>query len=557
MRSALYDSLTNIRRARLHQRVAEAMEELSGPSPGPHLAELAHHWFGSAQPAGVAKGVAYARQAGDWALEKLAYEEAIAHYEQALTGLAPRTREERLLRCDLLLALGGAQRQAGEPAYRSTMETVAREAERLGEPERMALGALGMALACSWFVSASYLDEPVVALYQDALAALDGGGGVLRARLLAQLAVETYYTAPSEHRRMLCDEALAIVRQADDRASLATVLAPCIVAIWDPSTLEERLTRADELTALAAELEESQELAVQARLLRAGCRFEAGNSAGAGEDFAAAIALAEEMHQPFYVWMAHLVQTMEAILAGPPDRAEACAVDTFQVGQDAGQSDAALIFTIHFALIRWDQGRAQEVLPALEASAASLPRMPSFRAGLALNYWHQGRENEARQLFENLVDSAGDVPFDWGWYSAMSLLGETCAFLGDARRAPVLYQLLVPFAERLALIGCVHGCLGSMWRVLALLAATEGDWARAEDHFERALVTNRRIGARNFAVRTERAYAEMLLARNRPGDVGRARELASAAMRTAEELGMSFELERLRKLLALTPAPAS
>ena len=56
IRQTLYDGLTATRRARLHLRVAEALEELEADSPEPPLAELAYH-FSLAPPArGGAEG---------------------------------------------------------------------------------------------------------------------------------------------------------------------------------------------------------------------------------------------------------------------------------------------------------------------------------------------------------------------------------------------------------------------------------------------------------------------------------------------------------------------
>ncbi len=40
----LYEGLGATRRARMHQRVAQALEELYGEDPGEHLSELALHW---------------------------------------------------------------------------------------------------------------------------------------------------------------------------------------------------------------------------------------------------------------------------------------------------------------------------------------------------------------------------------------------------------------------------------------------------------------------------------------------------------------------------------
>jgi predicted ATPase len=64
IRETLYDELPTARRARLHRRVGEALQELYAGAPEPHLAELAHHFL-QALPAGeIEPAVEYARRAG-------------------------------------------------------------------------------------------------------------------------------------------------------------------------------------------------------------------------------------------------------------------------------------------------------------------------------------------------------------------------------------------------------------------------------------------------------------------------------------------------------------
>src|SRR6185503_15126219 len=67
IRQTLYDGLTATRRARLHLRIAEALERLEADTPEPPLAELARH-FGLAPPSrGAAKAVEYAERAAQQA----------------------------------------------------------------------------------------------------------------------------------------------------------------------------------------------------------------------------------------------------------------------------------------------------------------------------------------------------------------------------------------------------------------------------------------------------------------------------------------------------------
>src|SRR5262249_38633854 len=76
VRTTLYEELTSARRARLHRKVGEALEELTGGNPDARIDELAHHWLAATQVSDQAKAIGYARQAGDRALANLAFEEA-------------------------------------------------------------------------------------------------------------------------------------------------------------------------------------------------------------------------------------------------------------------------------------------------------------------------------------------------------------------------------------------------------------------------------------------------------------------------------------------------
>lgn len=51
--------------------------------PGPHLAELAHHFYEAALDGEVAKALEYSLRAGEYAERLLATEEASAHCERA------------------------------------------------------------------------------------------------------------------------------------------------------------------------------------------------------------------------------------------------------------------------------------------------------------------------------------------------------------------------------------------------------------------------------------------------------------------------------------------
>ena len=87
MQETVYGNLLQSRRSELHQRVAETLEELAGPSPSrlSDLEALGHHWSFTADRA---KGAHYLMIAGDRARMVYANDDAIRHYERALRTLA-------------------------------------------------------------------------------------------------------------------------------------------------------------------------------------------------------------------------------------------------------------------------------------------------------------------------------------------------------------------------------------------------------------------------------------------------------------------------------------
>ena len=545
IRHSLYEGLGRTRRAHLHGKVAEALER-TWPQPRDYLPSLAHHWFSAGRAGDTAKAVAYARQAGEKALAELAYEEAADHFQRSLAVLEPGNGEEEFLRCDVLLARGDAQRRAGDIGFRATMLEAARLSRRLGDGERLALAALGSARTSAFFGEIGRLDQALVGLYQEALGALGPADSVLRANLLSEMAVELYWTRARERRRALCEDATAMARRLGDRVGLAQVLVARVVATWSPDTLDERFVLVGEVLQLAGELD-NQELTFRGRLFLAVCLFEAGDVARAQVELETATSLAHGLRQPFWNWLTKTVETMQLLLTASP-AAEEGVFAAFELGQRCRQPDAPLLMAVQLCIAWWDRGRLGDVISFLRPYVDELPAIPTFRAGLAFAYCEEGRLDEGREHFDLLASGGFDLPLDWAWSTGMTLLAETCVILRDEERANVLYEQLLPYARQLVVVGMGQFCLGSVWRSLATLAAATRRWDAAEGHFEEALAVNQHVGARTFLVRTQRAYATMLLDRNQPADADRAGELIRRALRTATELAMELESERLRQL---------
>ena len=94
-------------RVRLHARIAETMEAVYGADAESHAAELAHHYFQGAMLSKPEKMVHYSRLAGERALAVNAYEEALDHFQRALTIEEGRTMDQET--ADLLFGIGKAR----------------------------------------------------------------------------------------------------------------------------------------------------------------------------------------------------------------------------------------------------------------------------------------------------------------------------------------------------------------------------------------------------------------------------------------------------------------
>jgi transcriptional regulator with AAA-type ATPase domain/class 3 adenylate cyclase len=122
-----YGSLPQERRRVLHARIVEVMEALSPDRLAEQVERLAHHaWRGEVWE----KALVYYRQAGDKAMARSTFREAVACFEQALAALQhlPAQRHTQEQAIDLRYDLGNALQALG--AFAQRLATL-REAETL------------------------------------------------------------------------------------------------------------------------------------------------------------------------------------------------------------------------------------------------------------------------------------------------------------------------------------------------------------------------------------------------------------------------------------------
>jgi DNA-binding CsgD family transcriptional regulator len=562
VREVLYEGLPAAGRVRLHGRVGEALGAVYAVDPGPHLAELAHH-FVAAAPGGqemVARAVRAATLAGRRGLDLLAWEEAAGLFERALAALELAERPDQQARCQLLLDLGEARMAASEvPAARAAYQQAGELARRIGAPEALANAALGLGLEFTTGV----VDPVEVGLLGEALAALGGADSPLRARVLARLATALLFTPQTQRRLALSEEAVALARRLGDPATLAAVLYDHHVVIWGSEQAEvagERLAVAGEVVGLAEQTGD-QAMALRGRGLRRTDLLELGDVVGFDADLAAAEQTAQQLRQLHHRWQLPLARATRAMLAGRFAEAEELATQGLAVGRRAGDQAVELYHAAIVGPLRFLQGRQGETVELFQDLATRFPAFPLLRTCLAAALAEAGRTDQARAEVERLA--AGDlaaVPRDLGWSFSLAMLALACYRLGDTEHAAGLHGRLEPYADRNIASGRYGASyLGPAAYFLGLLAETLGRPEQAVDRFQHAAELAANIEARPMVARSREGQARALLALARPGDRPQAQDLLEEVIATAQELGIHGLGERASALLgelAAPPAPA-
>jgi predicted ATPase len=545
IRETLYETLSAAQRIRLHGQVGAALEKAHPVDVEPYVAELAFHFFQSAPGDMGEKAVTYAQRAGERAMELLAYEEAVSYYERALQVLQLQPPNERR-RCELLLRLGDALWRAGESARaRDSFIQAAQIAQMLNAADVLARAALGLGNVRA---ETGVVDDVLVELLDAALAALGEDDSVLRVRVLARLAMALYFSySAAERRNALSSEALAMAQRVGDRSALAFALLARHFVLWGPGSVEERLTLATEVVRLAQEAGDLR-IALEGRAWRILALFELGDINTVDQEIESYARQSAKLRLPRNQWYLTLVRSARAFLAGQFVEGERLATEAAAVqGERGEQANALMFFGAQLFTLRREQGRLGELEPALTGFATQFAALPIWRCSVAVFYCEQGNYEAARRECDSLAaqDFAALLP-DANRPPALALLAEACTMLGDIQRAALLYQLMLPYAERNIVVATSAICYGPAARYLGLLATTLARWEDATRHFADALTMSQRMGARPWTAHAQHDYARMLLMRNQKGDQAKAMELLDSALSTAQELGMKNLEEKVK-----------
>jgi tetratricopeptide (TPR) repeat protein len=293
VQDAAYGSLLKQERRELHRRVGEALENLYPERVGELAAVLAMHF----EEAGdEERAVTYLAEAGKYALERNAIQEAFSAFDRAVTFLdAAPELDDRQRRLRVELVLGRARSSYSfrpmEDAV-ADLEAILPDAERIGEPEDVA--QIHLMLALSRLQNGEPSSEPRVVRSLDRIREIGDqiGDPSLRAMPLALVGLMQVFSGPIRAGVEALEEAVPLLERRRD--SIGAAFARGALAIGYANLGE--FDKADAAALNASEIAKGGDLIAQldAQIAESMVRAAEGRLDEAGPLAAACINRAEE-----------------------------------------------------------------------------------------------------------------------------------------------------------------------------------------------------------------------------------------------------------------------
>jgi class 3 adenylate cyclase/tetratricopeptide (TPR) repeat protein len=471
-----YGSLLQERRRALHARIVVALEVLAGDRLAEQVERLAHHALrGEAWD----KALTYCRSAGEKAIARSAYREAVGCFEQALSALAhlPEQRDTCEQAIDLRLALYLALRPLGD--WWRILASL-REAEALAAAldDACRLAQVSVPLANYFFSRGAY--DQTIASAQRALA-LATAGGEVRLHALANFYLGTAYYAQGDYH-----QAINCFGQT--------------VAVFDGARRRERFS----LAILPA---------VASRAWLAVCHAELGIFAEGNALGEEGIHIAKAVDHPASLMFASWGDGLLALHQGDLPRALPLLELAVGLCQDA---DFPALFPPNAATLGAAYilgGRVTDAVPlltqALEQATATelitaqaLCLLPLGEAHLLAGYLE-----EAHTLAERALAHAREHQERGNQAYALYLLGDIAAHRDppESEQAEAHYRQAVALAEELGMRPLVAHC----HRVLGTLYIMLGQRAQARPELSAAIEMYRAMDMTFWLPQTEAALAQM------------------------------------------------
>jgi tetratricopeptide (TPR) repeat protein len=396
-----------------------------------------------------------------------------------------------------------------------------------------------------------FVDEPMIALLEQALDATDSRDLGRRALLVSALAQELQWLHQERGRRIeLGDAALDLARRSgDDQVLIRTLGEQGYGYDFEVPYAHRIIAGAVEMVALATRVDDPA-LLVAAYSQRMFGSLMLGDRATYDADLEAMEASTAQLRQRRPEFDVGVGRAAQALLSGRLDAAEQriASLGDFAVSHHfSNQSTVAWTSALTFQLY-YERGRLAELESLMEQFVIEQPATVIWRAALLSVYAATDRLDDAREHLHTLA--ANDfalVPRDILWNVSMTGVARIAGLAGELEIAERAYDYMLPF--RGTVIVAAGIARGPVALTLGTAAAALGRFEDAEQLFTESIDLAERLEAPTFVAETRVRWAETLLDPHGPHDVPRAKDLARQALATAEELGLGRTAELSRRVL--------
>lgn len=503
IQESLYASVGRVERARLHARVAAALEDISSASTAADLVQLAYHYLSAGPFGDLAKAVRYAREAGAQAVRQGAWQDAARHLEQALAAIAPALPDADATRCDVLVALGQARRSGGKirEAQAAFQESISL-ADRIGDEDRVLAAAVAFGAPQLWGPREwGETDTHLIALLERQLDRIGDSDPARRIRILATLATELYFGEAASRGMRYADEALEAARRLGRPDELGIAVS---AYLWSA-----RVT--DQMPLFRAVLNEMLEdrrpdLTPQAQGVLVGNqlhdRLRFGDLARFDAEVEQAWHLATDvLHSPELQGQLGIMQGCRYLICGDLERAADLMESAFQSLQNLGttwrEPSLFVLDSCRMLLTGTLADHADQI--AARLARPDHPSIPHLAApAAALGFAQRGDTERARQIASRWFTPP---PWSWTWMQPIAYWAQVAAILGVPDPA-WLYDRLAPHAGELAIVGVAADCGGAIDSLLAGLSLRLGRLDEAAEHAQAGLALDTRVGSQTWINRT-------------------------------------------------------
>ncbi|MFW3169790.1 BTAD domain-containing putative transcriptional regulator [Geodermatophilus sp. CPCC 206100] len=534
VQEVLHDDLPRLRRARLHARLAAALERrVAGGRPDDTLVErLAHHFVEAVPVAGPGPALRYSTAAAQAARDRLASGEAAAHVRRALALLDPAEPGAARTRHDLLTTLGNDLLRSGQHTEaREVVGEAIAVARELGDRRCLLESAAVWGSPTLWnWRPHGVVDHEMVGLLEDLLDHADDIApdaspeerARLTARLLGTLGVELAFSEDLDKGPRHAERAVQLAREVGDPELLGRTLNNHSLAVWGrPGAAEQRLAATDEALALVGRgLPRRTEF--YARLHRAAIRLHLADLRGFEADLDAgrrlAISLSGPEVRPHVLWQ----QAGAAWLRGDAVRAEELTTEAYELYRKV-TPHAAHAFAAHQFTLRRGDHRLPEAIDLLVQTGDEGNPLLQLMAVLAAA--ESGDLTEARRLRKRWGRTQVR---DWASDVATLLQAEVAVQIGDEPEIEAATGQLHPFRGRQAVLGTPAFSLGAYDELLGRIAERAGDTVAAREWWLAARRQGQLVGSPHQV-----ALADSHLSRLPEDTATRPRRKRSTAPRSA------------------------